>query len=65
MQISKTFLTVLGASIAVMGAWGASPVQAGSATDAIRHTSEAVIRILSDEDLKHPSRTEERRQQLV
>lgn len=65
MQITRTFLTVLSASITVMAAWGVSPAQAGSATDAIRHTSEAVIRVLSDEDLKHPSRTEERRQQLV
>jgi phospholipid transport system substrate-binding protein len=65
MQIMKTVLIALGASATLIGVWGTSPAHAGSATDAIRHTSEAVIRVLSDEDLKKPSRVEERRQQLV
>jgi phospholipid transport system substrate-binding protein len=51
--------------VATVGASAAPLATAGSATDAIRHTSEAVIRVLSDEDLKKPARLEERRRQLV
>jgi phospholipid transport system substrate-binding protein len=65
MQTVRTVLAVLGASLALIGVWGTLPAQAGSATDAIRHTSEAVIRVLSDEDLKNPARIEERRQKLI
>jgi phospholipid transport system substrate-binding protein len=37
----------------------------GSAMEAVRQTSEAVIRVLNDESFKKPGRVEERRRQLV
>jgi phospholipid transport system substrate-binding protein len=55
-------LTVMGIGV---GPVAAATERAGSATEAIRHTSEAVIRVLNDEALKKPGRAEERRRQLV
>jgi phospholipid transport system substrate-binding protein len=59
-------IVAITAVLANVGTPSAAPlVTAGSATEAIRHTSEAVIRVLSDEELKKPARLEERRRQLV
>lgn len=53
-------LTATGIDVPVAVAQGP-----GSAMEAIRQTSEAVIRVLNDESLKKSGRTEERRRQLM
>ena len=67
-RTAEYWLVSLMATGAVLGAvtLSAAPLPTtGTATEAIRRTSEAVIRVLSDEDLKKPARLEERRRQLV
>jgi phospholipid transport system substrate-binding protein len=51
--------------IAIMDVPVAGAQGPGSAMEAVRQTSEAVIRLLSDESFKKPGRAEERRQRLV
>ena len=56
----------LTAAVLLAGTTTAAPLStAGSATEAIRSTSEAVIRVLNNEELRKPTRLEERRRQLV
>ncbi len=63
-QRGKTFGLSLGLSFVFLGALfnpGASAVEPGSATEAVKSTIEEVFAILSDENLKKPERAKERR----
>ena len=58
------FVSLVVVAIAI-GASGAVAQEPGSAMEAVRQTSEAVIRVLNDEALKKAGRADERRQQLM
>jgi len=63
-QRGKAFGLSLGLSFIFLGALfnlGASAVEPGSATEAVKSTIEELFAILSDENLKKPERAEERR----
>jgi len=63
-QRGKAFGLSLGLSFVFLGALfnpGASAVEPGSATDAVKSTIEELFAVLSDENLKKPERAEERR----
>jgi phospholipid transport system substrate-binding protein len=65
-RAAATSLIGFAAVVLAAGATTAAPLSAaGSATEAIRITSEAVIRVLNNEELRKPTRLEERRRQLV